>query len=80
MPSYLANTAKPEASETKATAVYQAVPTVEVVQADDTKVHVVVEFARYRADGSELARYQSLYVVTREAGRWGIRGRSSFAP
>ena len=52
----------------------------EVVQADEDKVHVVVEFARYRADGSELARYQSLYVVTREAGRWGIRGRSSFAP
>ena len=52
----------------------------QVVQADDTKVHVVVEFARYRADGSELARYQSLYVVTFEGGRWGIRGRSSFAP
>ena len=52
----------------------------EVVQAGEDKVHVAVEFARYRADGSELARYQSLYVVTREAGRWGIRGRSSFAP
>ena len=52
----------------------------EGVQAGEDKVHVAVEFARYRADGSELARYQSLYVVTREAGRWGIRGRSSFAP
>ncbi len=37
----------------------------EAVQAGDDKVHVAVEFARYRADGSELARYQSLYVVTR---------------
>ncbi|MEE4297983.1 MAG: hypothetical protein V2J24_00960 [Pseudomonadales bacterium] len=52
----------------------------EVAQAGADKVHVAVEFARYRADGSELARYASLYVVTREAGRWGIRGRSSFAP
>jgi quercetin dioxygenase-like cupin family protein len=52
----------------------------EVVQAGPDKVHVAVEFARYRADGSELARYASLYVVTREGGRWGIRGRSSFAP
>jgi hypothetical protein len=52
----------------------------EVVQAGPDKVHLAVTFARYRADGSELARYQSLYVVTREEGRWGIRGRSSFAP
>jgi hypothetical protein len=52
----------------------------EAVQAGDDKAHVAVEFARYRGDGSELARYQSLYVVTRENGRWGIRGRSSFAP
>ena len=52
----------------------------EVVQAGPDKAHVVVEFARYRADESELARYRSLYVMTREQGRWGIRGRSSFAP
>ena len=52
----------------------------EVVQAGPDKVHLAVTFARYRADVSELARYQSLYVVTREEGRWGIRGRSSFAP
>ena len=52
----------------------------EVVQASEEKVHVVVEFARFRADGSELARYRSLYVLSREEGRWGIRGRSSFAP
>ena len=52
----------------------------EVVQASEEKVHVVVEFARFRADGSELARYRSLYVLSNEDGRWGIRGRSSFAP
>lgn len=52
----------------------------EAVQTGPDKVHLAVTFARFRADGSELARYQSLYVVTREDGRWGIRGRSSFAP
>ncbi len=52
----------------------------EVVQASAEKVHVAVEFARFRADGSELARYRSLYVLAHEDGRWGIRGRSSFAP
>jgi hypothetical protein len=52
----------------------------EVVQAGPEKVHVAVRFARYRADGSELARYASLYVVTRVQGIWGIKGRSSFAP
>jgi hypothetical protein len=52
----------------------------DAVQTGPGKVHLAVTFARYRADGSELARYQSLYVVTREDGRWGIRGRSSFAP
>lgn len=51
-----------------------------VVQSGPDKVHIATVFARYRADGSELARYQSLYVVTREQGHWGIRGRSSFAP
>ena len=52
----------------------------EIVQADDQKVHVAVEFARFDAEGEELARYHSLYVVTFENDRWGIRGRSSFAP
>ena len=32
------------------------------------------------ADGSVIATFDSLYVMTRQNGRWGIRGRSSFAP
>lgn len=52
----------------------------EIVQADDTKVHVVTRFARLRADGSVIATFDSLYVLTYEDGHWGIRGRSSFAP
>lgn len=51
----------------------------DIVQADDTKVHVATTFVRFRKDGSEIQSYESLYVVTFEDGRWGIKGRSSFA-
>ena len=52
----------------------------EIVQGDGEKVHVVTRFVRLRADGSTIKTYDSLYVLTREGGRWGIKGRSSFAP
>jgi len=51
-----------------------------VVQESPTKVHVAVIFSRYRADGSRLASYHSLYVIEQVDGRWGVRARSSFAP
>ncbi len=40
------------------------------------KVHIVVDYTRNRADGSVISRHQNLWVVTREAGRWGIKQRS----
>jgi hypothetical protein len=52
----------------------------EIVQGDDRKVHVATRFVRLRADGSVIKHFDSLYVLTLEDGRWGIRGRSSFAP
>ena len=52
----------------------------EIVQGDDRKVHVVTRFERLREDGSVIRAFDSLYVLTLEDGRWGIRGRSSFAP
>ena len=51
-----------------------------IVQADAAKVHVATTFVRYRKDGSKIRAYQSLYVMIFEDGRWGIKGRSSFAP
>ncbi len=51
-----------------------------VVQAGPEKVHVAVVFTRFRADGSVLARYESLYIVTKLDGRWGVQARSSYAP
>ena len=52
----------------------------DIIQADETKVHVATTFVRYRKDGSEIASFDSLYVLTYEKNRWAIKGRSSFAP
>jgi hypothetical protein len=43
------------------------------------KVHLDVQFSRYRADGSLLGRYRSIWVVTCIEGRWAAQLRSSFA-
>lgn len=50
-----------------------------VVQGSDTKVHVDTRFSRYRADNSLIGIYESLYIVTKENGRWGVKFRSSYA-
>ncbi len=52
----------------------------QIVQASDDKVHIAVKFTRYRSDGSEIASYRSLYIVTNDNGHWGVQARSSFAP
>jgi len=43
-------------------------------------VHVDTKFTRCRADGSVISSYESLYILTKEEGRWGVKLRSSFAP
>ena len=52
---------------------------VEPIDAGPDKVHFRVQFTRYRADGSAIGSYKSLYIVTRKDGRWGIEARSSWA-
>ena len=49
-----------------------------VVHISDSKAHVDTEFTRYRKDGSVIGSFESLYIVTKEGGRWGIKMRSSF--
>ena len=51
-----------------------------VIHFGSDKVHFDTRFIRYRSDGSILASYDSLYIVTKQDGRWGIKARSSFAP
>lgn len=51
-----------------------------IVHMSPNKVHVDTRFSRYREDGSIIASYDSLYVLTLENGRWGVKLRSSMAP
>ena len=50
-----------------------------IVQASDQKVHLVNVFRRFRKDNSVIADETSLYIMEKVNGKWGIRGRSSFA-
>jgi hypothetical protein len=51
-----------------------------IIHATADKVHVDTKFTRYRADGSRIGSYESLYILTKENGHWGVKLRSSFAP
>ena len=52
----------------------------DVIHAGADKVHIDTRFARYRKDGGLIGGFDSIYIVTRQDGRWGIQGRSSYAP
>ena len=52
----------------------------EIVQRSDVKVHVAVNYTRFRSDGSVIGHYDSLYMLALKDGRWGVQLRSSFGP
>lgn len=52
----------------------------EVIHAGPDKVHIDTRFTRYRKDGSVIGGFDSIYVITLEDGRWGVKIRSSYAP
>ncbi|HYZ90762.1 MAG TPA: hypothetical protein VFA34_00040 [Actinomycetota bacterium] len=51
-----------------------------VIHAGEDKVHLDVQFTRYRTDGSVIGEYPAVYVIVNQDGRWLIQCRSSFAP
>ncbi len=51
-----------------------------IIQSSEDKVHVAVRFTRYQKDGSKIASFEAVYVVTNHDGHWGVQARSSFAP
>ena len=51
-----------------------------IIHSSPDKVHVDTQFTRCRADGSVISSFESLYILTKEDGRWGVKMRSSFAP
>jgi len=50
------------------------------VQSNSAKVHALVVFSRYKADGTRYVSYPTLWIVTKVNGHWGIQVRSTFAP
>jgi hypothetical protein len=52
----------------------------EIIQRSDVKVHVAVNYTRFRSDGSVIGHYDSLYMLALKDGRWGVQLRSSFGP
>lgn len=52
----------------------------EVVMASPAKVHIATTFQRFDDKNESIGTYQSLYIVTRVNGQWGIQSRSSLAP
>ena len=51
-----------------------------VIHFDVTKVHLDVQFTRYREDDSVIGIYPAVYVIVAHDGEWLIQCRSSFAP
>ena len=53
---------------------------IEALQVAENGVNVALTFSRYNAEDEVISRFKTLYLVTHQNGRWGIRARSSFAP
>jgi hypothetical protein len=49
------------------------------IHVGESKVHLKVQFSRWHKDGSLIGRFETIYIVTRQDGHWGIQARSSFA-
>lgn len=57
---------------------HSVVETIEAVHVGTDKVHLVMTVARCHADGTIYNRFDTLWIATCMAGRWGIQFRSSF--
>jgi hypothetical protein len=45
-------------------------------QSSADKIHFEIQYSRHTADSGRYATYQSLWIVTRREGHWGIQCRS----
>lgn len=52
---------------------------IRVVDASDDKVHLDVEVQRFDTEDNCIAKFRSLWVITRREGQWAAQFRSSFA-
>lgn len=50
-----------------------------LVQGDEDKLHFATRWSRYTASGKHIISFDSLYIITKIDGSWGIQCRSSYA-
>ncbi|HUS97379.1 MAG TPA: hypothetical protein VMX97_11610 [Hyphomicrobiaceae bacterium] len=50
-----------------------------IIASGEHKVHLDVQFTRYRPDNTSLGSFRSLWVITYAQGNWAAALRSSFA-
>ena len=53
---------------------------VQALHSSEDKVHLYLQWTRYDEDGSALATYPALWIMTKIHSNWGAQCRSSFAP
>ena len=51
---------------------------IKAVQSDDTKVHLLLLQSRRNKHDVEIENFQTLWIMTKIDGKWGIKFRSSF--
>ena len=59
---------------------YTRYEVIDFIHTGANKVHVSTTFSRYRTDDSRIGTWTSLYILTKENGKWGLKLRSSWAP
>jgi hypothetical protein len=59
---------------------HTALDSLTFVQSSPDKVHALVVFSRYQANGQRYVSHPTLWIVTKIDGHWGIQIRSTFAP
>lgn len=50
-----------------------------MIQADEDKIHMAVQFSRYTPAHEKIVAFESFYILTRMNGHWGTQFRSSYA-
>lgn len=58
---------------------HSALDSLTFVQSDANKVHALVVFSRFRADGQQYGSYSALWIVTKADEHWGIQVSSTLA-
>ena len=51
---------------------------IQAVQSDESKVHLLLLQSRRNKDDIEIENFQTLWIMTKIDGKWGIKFRSSF--